>query len=474
MQSTVSLAKIFAANGLFRAPQCSAIQCLLPVIQQKNSLFTSSNLCNKKVFLRDKDHVNIGTIGHVDHGKTTLTAAITKVLSEKKLAVHKKYDEIDNIPQEKTRGITINAAIIEYSTEKRHYAHTDCPGHLDYIKNMITGANQMEGAILVVAATDGVMPQTREHLTLCKQIGIQHIVVFINKVDAADEEMVELVKMEISDLLDEMGFKGEETPMVEGSALHALEGKESAIGMQAVAKLMETVDSYIPTPERDLDKPFMMPVEGVSSIPNRGTVLTGRLERGKLKKNSDVEIIGMQKQLMKGRVTGMEMFHQTLEQAIAGDSMGALIKGIKREDAQRGMVLCKPGAYKAHDNVMAQIYKLSKEEGGSEVPIPHLAVLQIYSLTYNLVGQFRLPEGREMIMCGEDCTVHLYLNKPVFLEKGQRFTIRTGHKTVATGVFTDPLRDLTKEEHEDITIGKKKRERLAAKAKDAAARKAKK
>jgi len=472
MKSTISLARIVSVNGLYRLPQCSALQCLLPVIQQKNSLFTSTNLCNKKVYTREKDHVNIGTIGHVDHGKTTLTAAITKVLSSQKLAVHKKYAEIDNTPEEKTRGITINAAVIEYATEKRHYGHTDCPGHLDYIKNMITGCNQMEGAILVVAATDGVMPQTREHLTLAKQIGIEHIIIFINKVDAADDEMVELVKMEISDLLDEMGFKGAETPMIEGSALHALEGKETPIGVEAVKKLMDTVDSYIPTPVRDLDKPFMMPIEHVNSIPNRGNVVTGRLERGKLKKNMEVEFLGLKKPI-KARVTGLEMFHKTLEEAQAGDSMGALIKGIKRDDAQRGIVMCKPGAYSAHDNVNAQIYKLTKEEGGNEFPISNFQVLQVYSLTYNIVGQFRLPEGKELIMCGEDSSVQIKLNKPVFIEKGQRFTIRAGMKTVATGVFTDALKDLTPEERDDILMGKKKRARLQAAAEAREAAKAK-
>lgn len=289
----------------------------------------------KKVFERNKPHCNVGTIGHVDHGKTTLTAAITKVLADKKLAEAKKYAEIDNAPEEKARGITINVAHIEYQTDARHYGHTDCPGHADYIKNMITGAAQMDGAIMVVAATDGVMPQTREHLLLAKQIGVQHLVVFINKVDAADKEMVELVEMEIRELLTEMGFDGENVPIVSGSALCALEGKNPEIGSEAVIKLLNEIDNYIPTPEREFDKPFLLPVEHTYSIPGRGTVVTGRLERGTLKKGAECEFVGYNK-VMKSTITGIEMFHQILEEARAGDQLGALVRGVKRDDVRRG------------------------------------------------------------------------------------------------------------------------------------------
>lgn len=305
------------------------VQCILPVIQQKRFY------AEKKVFERSKPHCNVGTIGHVDHGKTTLTAAITKVLADKKLAAAKKYADIDNAPEEKARGITINVAHIEYQTESRHYGHTDCPGHADYIKNMITGAAQMDGAILVVAATDGVMPQTREHLLLAKQIGVEHIVVFINKVDAADKEMAELVEMEIRELMTEMGFDGENVPVILGSALCALDGTKPEIGSEAILQLLDQIDKYIPTPIRDLDKPFMLPIEHVYAIPGRGTVVTGRLERGVLKKGADCEFIGHNK-VLKSTVTGVEMFHQILEEAQAGDQLGALVRGLKRDDIKRG------------------------------------------------------------------------------------------------------------------------------------------
>jgi len=393
------------------------------------------------------------------------------MLAEKNLAVVRKYDEIDNAPEEKTRGITINAAHVEYATEERHYAHTDCPGHLDYIKNMITGCNQMEGAILVVAATDGVMPQTREHITLAKQIGITHLVVYINKVDAADSEMVELVEMEVVELLNEMGFDGASTPIVKGSALCALEDKEQAIGRDTIEELMSTVDSYIPVPERDLDKPFMLPVEAVFSIPNRGTVVTGRLDRGRVKKGQEVEFLGLVKKF-KAVVTGIETFQKTLEEAHAGDNMGALIRGLKRDQVKRGMTMCKPGAYKAHDNVEAKVYKLTAEEGGSDKPINHMSNLSIFSRTWNMVAQVRLPEGKDMMMDGEDGNMVLRFPKPLMLEKGQRFTIRNGPKTIGTGVFTQVLKNLTEDEREDIHLGKKKREKKEALAAAKAAQKA--
>lgn len=311
--------------------QTRILQCVIPTYKQ-NRFYANE----KKVFERSKPHCNVGTIGHVDHGKTTLTAAITKVLSDQKLAEAKKYADIDNAPEEKARGITINVAHIEYQTENRHYGHTDCPGHADYIKNMITGAAQMDGAIMVVAATDGVMPQTREHLLLAKQIGVEHLVIFINKVDAADKEMVELVEMEIRELLTEMGWDGDKVPIVCGSALCALEGRNPEIGSEAVLKLLKEVDSYIPTPIRELDKPFLLPVEHTYSIPGRGTVVTGRLERGVLKKGTDCEFVGFNK-VIKSTVTGVEMFHQILDEAQAGDQLGALVRGIKRDDVKRGM-----------------------------------------------------------------------------------------------------------------------------------------
>lgn len=375
----------------------------------------------KTVYQRDKPHCNVGTIGHVDHGKTTLTAAITKVLAEKDLAESKQYNEIDNAPEEKARGITINVAHVEYQTENRHYGHTDCPGHADYIKNMITGTNQMDGAILVVAATDGVMPQTREHLLLAKQIGIQYIVVFINKVDAADQEMVELVEMEIRELMSEMGYDGDNIPIVKGSALCALEGKRPEIGSDAILKLLEEVDKHVPTPVRDLDKPFLLPVENVYSIPGRGTVVTGRLERGIVKKGSECEFVGYNK-VIKSTVTGIEMFHKILEESHAGDQLGALVRGIKRDDIRRGMVMCKPGSVKAHDNVRsdllnilryiylstsfvsqleAQVYMLTKEEGGRSKPITNFYQLQMFSRTWDCASQVNV-EGKEMIMPGED------------------------------------------------------------------------
>ncbi|KAJ8676014.1 hypothetical protein QAD02_011800 [Eretmocerus hayati] len=415
----------------------------------------------KKVYERNKPHINVGTIGHVDHGKTTLTAAITKVLSEKELAEVKAYNDIDNAPEEKARGITINVAHIEYQTENRHYSHIDCPGHADYIKNMITGTAQMDGAILVVAATDGAMPQTREHLTLAKQIGIQHIVVFINKVDAADAEMVELVEMEIRELLTEMGLDGEKVAIVKGSALCALEGKNPEIGSEAIYNLLKAVDENVPLPERDLDKPFLLPIEGTCSIPGRGTVITGRLERGKLKKGDACELLGYNKQ-MKTTITGIEMYHKILETAEAGDQMGVLIKNTKRDEVRRGMVMCKPGSLKVYDHVAAQIYVLTPEEGGRKRPINDLCQLQMYSKTWDCSVRISVPE-KNLAMPGEDAKMDLKMRKFMVCEKGQRFTLRDGNVTVGTGVITDLLPNLTEEEKVLVEEGKKGLERLLKK-----------
>ncbi|CAL8273070.1 unnamed protein product [Lota lota] len=393
----------------------------------------------KKTFSRDKPHVNIGTIGHVDHGKTTLTAAITKVLAEAGGARFKKYEDIDNAPEEKARGITINASHVEYSTANRHYAHTDCPGHADYVKNMITGTAQMDGCILVVAATDGQMPQTREHLLLARQIGVEHMVVFINKADAVDDqEMLELVELEIRELLTEFGYDGEKTPVVIGSALCALESKQPEIGVDAVMKLLDIVDSYIPLPKRQLDKPFLLPIEGVYSIPGRGTVVTGTLERGVIKKGEDCEFVGHNRHF-KTVVTGVEMFHQSLDRAEAGDNLGALVRGLKREDVRRGMVMSKPGSIKPHQKVKAQIYILTKEEGGRHKPFVSNFMPVMFSLTWDMACKVTLPNEKEMVMPGEDTSLTLTLRQPMVLEKGQRFTLRDGNRTIGTGLVTDIL-----------------------------------
>uniref|UniRef100_A0A8C4ZJZ1 Elongation factor Tu n=1 Tax=Gadus morhua TaxID=8049 RepID=A0A8C4ZJZ1_GADMO len=393
----------------------------------------------KKTFSRDKPHVNIGTIGHVDHGKTTLTAAITKVLAEAGGARFKKYEDIDNAPEEKARGITINASHVEYSTANRHYAHTDCPGHADYVKNMITGTAQMDGCILVVAATDGQMPQTREHLLLARQIGVEHMVVFINKADAVDDqEMLELVELEIRELLTEFGYDGEKTPVVIGSALCALENKQPEIGVDAVMKLLDIVDSYIPLPKRQLDKPFLLPIEGVYSIPGRGTVVTGTLERGVIKKGEDCEFVGHNRHF-KTVVTGVEMFHQSLDRAEAGDNLGALVRGLKREDVRRGMVMSKPGSIKPHQKVKAQIYILTKEEGGRHKPFVSNFMPVMFSLTWDMACKVTLPNEKEMVMPGEDTSLTLTLRQPMVLEKGQRFTLRDGNRTIGTGLVTDIL-----------------------------------
>ncbi|XP_066253265.1 elongation factor Tu [Euwallacea similis] len=413
----------------------------------------------KKVFERNKPHCNIGTIGHVDHGKTTLTAAITKVLADQKLAKARGYADIDNAPEEKARGITINVAHIEYQTENRHYGHTDCPGHADYIKNMITGTAQMDGAILVVAATDGVMPQTREHILLAKQIGVKDLVVFINKVDTADKEMTELVEMEIRELLTEMGLDGDNVPIIFGSALCALEGTQPEIGRDAILKLLAAIDDHIPTPIRELDKPFLLPIENTYSIPGRGTVVTGRLERGIVKKGADCEFVGFNK-VVKSTVTGIEMFHQILEEAQAGDQLGALVRGIKRDDVKRGMVMAKPGTVKSYDNIETQVYVLNKDEGGRSRPFTSFIQLQMFCRTWDCAVQVIIPD-KEMVMPGEDSKLILRMIKPMVLEQGQRFTLRDGTVTLGTGVVTKVLPLLKEDERQALTEGKKAREKKA-------------
>ncbi|CAL8148740.1 unnamed protein product [Orchesella dallaii] len=458
------------AIALFMRTGFSALRSFNLVSTTSNyrpfSLSSTRNYAEKQVFQRDKPHCNVGTIGHVDHGKTTLTAAITKVLSENKKAIAKRYDEIDNAPEERARGITINVAHIEYATDNRHYSHTDCPGHADYIKNMITGTAQMDGAILVVAATDGVMPQTREHLLLSKQIGVEHIVIFINKVDAADAEMVDLVEMEIRELMTEMGYDGDKIPLIKGSALCALEGKKPELGENAVMDLLKAVDSHIPTPIRELDKPFMLPVENVYSIAGRGTVVTGRLERGVLKKGMECEILGYNKAI-KSTVTGIEMFHKILEEAEAGDQLGALVRGIKRDDIRRGMILAKPGSMKAHDNIEAQVYILSKEEGGRQRPFTSLCQMQMFSKTWDCATQITIP-GKDMVMPGEDAKLLMKLYKPMVLEKGQRFTLRDGNTTLGTGVIVTVKKNLN--EQEKILLGEGKKGIVKRAKKEAAAK----
>lgn len=416
-----------------------------------------------KVFKRDKPHCNVGTIGHVDHGKTTLTAAITKLLAKKKLAKVKSYEDIDNAPEERKRGITINSAHVEYSTAARHYGHTDCPGHADYIKNMITGASQMEGAILVVAATDGPMPQTREHLILAKQIGIEKVVIFLNKVDVADKETVELVEMELRELMTELGFDGDNTPIIHGSALCALEDRDPEIGSEAIVKLLEAIDTYIPTPQRAMDKPFLMPVEHVHSIPGRGTVCTGRLERGSIKKGTECEIVGYEK-YVKSTITGIEMFHKSLEEAHAGDSLGVLLRGVKRDDVKRGMVVGAVGSCKAVDQFEAQIYLLKKEEGGRNKPLLSTMGAILYLRTIDIATSV-LMKDRDMMVGGEDATVILKSRKPIVVEQGLRFTLREGGVTLGTGVITKCLDPMTPAEKEKFLKGKSKEEKIAWRAK---------
>lgn len=389
----------------------------------------------KEKFDRSKTHVNIGTIGHVDHGKTTLTAAITNVLAKDGMAEAKAYDAIDGAPEEKERGITINTAHVEYQTETRHYAHVDCPGHADYIKNMITGAAQMDGAILVVAATDGPMPQTREHILLSRQVGVPYIIVFLNKCDMVDdEELIDLVEMEVRELLNEYDFPGDDTPVIRGSALKALEGDPQ--WTPAIDELMEAVDTYIPTPTRDVDKPFLMPVEDVFTITGRGTVATGRVERGQLNLNDELEIVGI-KETQKTVATGIEMFRKLLDYAESGDNIGVLLRGINRDQIQRGQVLAKPGSVHPHTKFKGQVYVLSKDEGGRHTPFFANYRPQFYFRTTDITGVIELPEGTEMVMPGDTVELTVELIHPIAIEQGTKFSIREGGRTVGSGNISE-------------------------------------
>jgi elongation factor Tu len=387
-------------------------------------------------FDRSKTHVNVGTIGHVDHGKTTLTAAITTVLAKTGGAKARAYDSIDNAPEEKARGITINTAHVEYSTAKRHYAHVDCPGHADYIKNMITGAAQMDGAILVVSAADGPMPQTREHILLASQVGVKYIVVYMNKCDMVqDAELLDLVEEEIRDLLTKYGYPGKETPIIRGSALKALEGDTSEMGEGSIKKLLDALDTYIPDPKRETDKPFLMPIEDIFSIEGRGTVVTGRIERGQVKLNEEIEIVGL-KPTMKTVVTGIEMFNKQLDSGMAGDNAGILLRGTKKEEVERGQVLCKPGSITPHTEFESEIYVLTKEEGGRHTPFFKGYKPQFYIRTTDVTGDVTLPEGQEMVMPGDTVKLVIKLITPVALEEKGKFAIREGGHTVGAGVVT--------------------------------------
>ncbi len=389
---------------------------------------------SKEKFQRSKPHVNVGTIGHVDHGKTTLTAAITKIMAAKYGGEYKAYDQIDSAPEEKARGITIATAHVEYQSPQRHYAHVDCPGHADYIKNMITGAAQMDGAILVVSAADGPMPQTREHILLARQVGVPYIIVYMNKADMVDDpELLELVEMEVRELLSSYDFPGDDLPVVIGSALKALEGDTSELGEPSVIKLVEAMDAYIPVPQRDVDKPFLMPIEDVFSISGRGTVVTGRVERGVIKVGEEVEIVGI-RETSRTTCTGVEMFRKLLDQGQAGDNVGVLLRGIKREDVERGQVLAKPGTITPHTKFEASVYVLSKEEGGRHTPFFKGYRPQFYFRTTDVTGSVDLPEGVEMVMPGDDINIVVSLIAPIAMEEGVRFAIREGGRTVGAGV----------------------------------------
>jgi len=393
----------------------------------------------KEKFERTKPHVNVGTIGHVDHGKTTLTAALTKVLAEKFGGEFRAYDQIDRAPEEKARGITIATSHVEYQSENRHYAHVDCPGHADYVKNMITGAAQMDGAILVVSAADGPMPQTREHILLARQVGVPYIVVFLNKADMVDDpELLELVEMEVRELLSKYDFPGDTTPIVKGSALKALEGDQSEIGVPAILKLVEEMDRYIPVPQREVDKPFLMPVEDVFSISGRGTVVTGRVERGVIKVNDEVEIVGL-RETQKTTCTGVEMFRKLLDEGRAGDNVGVLLRGTKREEVERGQVLAKPGTITPHTKFECEVYVLTKEEGGRHTPFFKGYRPQFYFRTTDVTGAVDLPAGVEMVMPGDNVKMTVELISPIAMEEGLRFAIREGGRTVGAGVVTKIL-----------------------------------
>ena len=392
---------------------------------------------SKEKFTRDKPHVNVGTIGHVDHGKTTLSAAITKVLAEKGQAKAVAYDQIDKTPEERARGITISTAHLEYQTTKRHYAHVDCPGHADYVKNMITGAAQMDGAILVVSAADGPMPQTREHILLARQVGVPYIVVYMNKCDMVDDpELLDLVELEVRELLSLYKFPGDDIPVIRGSALKALEGEKSELGVDSIFRLMDAVDSYIPDPKRDIDRAFLMPIEDVFSISGRGTVVTGRIERGIVKVGEEIEIVGY-KPTSKTIVTGVEMFRKLLDEGRAGDNIGALLRGTKREDVERGQVLAKPGSITPHKKFKAAVYVLTKEEGGRHTPFFNNYRPQFYFRTTDVTGTITLPEGSEMVMPGDNVTITVELITPIAMDKELRFAIREGGHTVGAGVVSE-------------------------------------
>jgi elongation factor Tu len=389
---------------------------------------------SKEKFSRTKPHVNVGTIGHVDHGKTSLTAAITKVSADRKMGSFMAYDQIDKAPEERERGITINTAHVEYETDKRHYAHVDCPGHADYVKNMITGAAQMDGAILVVSAADGPMPQTREHILLARQVGVPYIVVFLNKVDMVDDkELLDLVEMEVRELLSSYKFPGNDIPIVKGSALKTLEGDKGDLGEKAILKLLDALDAYIPEPKRDIDRPFLMPIEDVFSISGRGTVVTGRVERGIIKVGEEVEIIGL-RPTTKTVVTGVEMFRKLLDEGRAGDNIGALLRGTKKEEVERGQVLAKPGSVTPHKKFKAEIYVLTKEEGGRHTPFFNNYRPQFYFRTTDVTGSVTLPQGTEMVMPGDNIAIDVELITPIAMEKELRFAIREGGRTVGAGV----------------------------------------
>ena len=393
----------------------------------------------KEKFVRNKPHVNVGTIGHVDHGKTTLTAALTKVMAETHGGEFSAYDQIDKAPEEKARGITISTAHVEYQSMERHYAHVDCPGHADYVKNMITGAAQMDGAILVVSAADGPMPQTREHILLARQVGVPYIVVFLNKCDMVDDpELIELVEMEVRELLSKYEFPGDDTPIIRGSALKALEGDTSEIGAPAIVKLVEAMDSYIPTPVRVIDKPFLMPIEDVFSISGRGTVVTGRIERGIVKVNDEIEIVGI-KPTTKTTCTGVEMFRKLLDEGQAGDNVGVLLRGTKREEVERGQVLSKPGSINPHTKFESEVYVLTKEEGGRHTPFFKGYRPQFYFRTTDVTGTIQLPDGVEMVMPGDNIKMVVELIAPIAMEEGLRFAIREGGRTVGAGVVSKIL-----------------------------------
>ncbi|WP_225756649.1 elongation factor Tu [Cardiobacterium sp. Marseille-Q4385] len=391
---------------------------------------------SKEKFTRTKPHVNVGTIGHVDHGKTTLTAALTKVGAERFGGTFKAYDQIDGAPEERARGITISTAHVEYESPNRHYAHVDCPGHADYVKNMITGAAQMDGAILVCSAADGPMPQTREHILLSRQVGVPYIVVYLNKADMVDDaELLELVEMEVRDLLSEYDFPGDDTPIIIGSALKALEGDQSDIGVPSIIKLVDALDSYIPEPQRDIDKPFLMPIEDVFSISGRGTVVTGRIERGVIKVGEEIEIVGI-RPTAKTTCTGVEMFRKLLDQGEAGDNVGVLLRGTKREEVERGQVLAKPGTITPHTKFEAEVYILSKDEGGRHTPFFKGYRPQFYFRTTDVTGECVLPEGVEMVMPGDNIKMNVHLISPIAMDEGLRFAIREGGRTVGAGVVS--------------------------------------